>query len=146
MPEELPTLPELFRARGYRTFGFAANPNVDAPMGFARGFDHFECLPDADADELCAAVLARESELAAGRPSLLYLHYMDPHVPLEGRPPWYEPGEDPLADRIARYDSEVRFLDGLLERHHRRLGWDRSTAVLFVTDHGEGCDVPGRRS
>jgi arylsulfatase A-like enzyme len=39
---ELPTLAEQFRAHGYRTAAFSANPWVTPEFRFDRGFDHFE--------------------------------------------------------------------------------------------------------
>ncbi|MBY0452278.1 MAG: sulfatase-like hydrolase/transferase, partial [Bdellovibrionaceae bacterium] len=39
---ELPQLQEIFKANGYRTAFFSANPNVMRRTGLARGFDLFE--------------------------------------------------------------------------------------------------------
>src|SRR5262245_11834417 len=41
IPKALPTLPEVMKGAGYRTYGAADNVNIGRPMGFARGFDRF---------------------------------------------------------------------------------------------------------
>ena len=95
------------------------------------------------------------------RPFAAYLHWMEPHHPyapsepsLPGRrrlpvpvflgmvPPDRAPAMDPadLADLVANYDDEVRFVDrafGELVDGLREGGLLDGTIVVFVSDHGE---------
>lgn len=85
IPSEVRSLPELFRAAGYRTAAVSASPIVRATpskhnpnAGFEAGFEVF--------DETClwreaACVNQRAREILDGltEPYFLYLHYMDPH-------------------------------------------------------------------
>jgi arylsulfatase A-like enzyme len=132
----LPTLAEQLEAAGYSTFAVGSNVNVGVEMGFDRGFGHFERFLRDDAEVLAERVLSWREELAAG-PSFLYLHFNDVHKPYVAREPYYEPAEGQQADVVARYDSEITYLDGWLERLYGELGWDENTIVMVVSDHGE---------
>lgn len=132
----LPTLVEQLRAAGYGTFGVASNINIGEQLGFDRGFDRFERMIKDDAEVLAQRVLSWREELDAG-PSFLYLHFNDVHKPYHARDPWYAEHEDDLEDLVARYDSEITYLDGWIEHLHDELGWDEDTVVMLVSDHGE---------
>jgi arylsulfatase A-like enzyme len=106
LPENFPTLAELFRESGYATAAFVANPVLSPALGFARGFDHYDRgLTDVinlhlfeylerlrltrlprirnRSDVLNRAVFRWLDSASArdGRPFLLYVHYTDPHDP-----------------------------------------------------------------
>jgi len=134
---DLATLPERLSRAGYRTFGVASNINIGAELGFARGFDEFERLHVADAEELFERLLPWRDELQAAGPSFLYLHLNDVHKPYQRRAPWFEPSEDPLANWIAKYDSEISYLDQALGGLAAELDWGPETVILVVSDHGE---------
>lgn len=100
------TLASALQAGGYRTAGFVANPFVHRGAGFAQGFEEYASWrltqragePD-DAKAPAAWVNEHASRWLAspGRgdaPWLLYLHYMEPHLP-------YAPAE-PVARRFWR--------------------------------------------
>lgn len=86
IPDQYPTVAEIFRAQGYRSVAVSASPIVrntsskeNPGAGFGRGFDVF--------DETCLwntaqCVNERALELTDGleEPFFLYLHYMDPHA------------------------------------------------------------------
>lgn len=137
IPESLTTLPERLRAAGYGTFGVASNLNIGKRIGFSRGFDHFEKDKHADAEQLAAWVRGWRDAMEGSQPYLLYMHVNDAHMPYEAREPWYEPQEDPKADAIARYDSEVRYIDHVLGELWDEMGWERTAIVTVVSDHGE---------
>jgi arylsulfatase A-like enzyme len=123
-------LPRRLRERGYHTVGVSAHPWVVADSAFGRGFERLDLLAaeprrgHVDA----AAVVDRALELWAGRPrdrpTFLYLHLMDLHMPrwLPERPPrtflspaWAErfsPGSYPL------FGEDIR-------------AWDRADAHDF---------------
>ena len=50
------------------------------------------------------------------KPFLLYLHLNDAHQPYNKRHPYYRGSEDPMEDAMSRYRSEIRYMDGYLEK------------------------------
>ena len=107
-------------------------------MGFERGFDVFERHEEWPAGKVHARLAAWKEELRAeGRPFFLYLHLNDVHKPYNPRRPYYKAAKGGLADMQARYDSEIRYVDELLRRLWSDLGWDDSTIVCVLSDHGE---------
>ncbi len=165
---EVPYLPEVLQAAGYETAAVVANPNVAAELGFGRGFGTFQLLPW---DRRRSEELNREAEAwldrrDPGRPFLLYLHTVDPHLP-------YDPPADERArfapratgadlgstamvgtlaarelereDRFAEplrdlYDAEVAANDrsfGRLLAALEKRSLLADTMVVFVADHGE---------
>jgi arylsulfatase A-like enzyme len=113
VPEDGPTLAEIFRAAGYRTGLFSGNPHVSAAFGTDRGFEHAapEVLIDSyagtakppyndNAARVDAAALAWLRSLPPGAKAFLYLHTIHPHNP-------YDP-PDPFRSRFtAGIDSAV---------------------------------------
>jgi len=135
LPDHAATLPELLRERGYRTFGASNNPNYSQQMGFQRGFDRFAYLEDKAGAALNASVEAFRAELAGAQPYFLYVHYMDTHKPYHLREEWLEPGAQDTP--LARYDSELGYVDRELRRLYEALGLPRGTLVVVTADHGE---------
>src|SRR5262249_29956102 len=135
----LETIPEFLRARGYRTFGAADNPNVCAVLGFDGGFERFADTPNEGSERILAALAQWQDELRAAHPRFVYLHFMEPHAPYVEHAPWFQaPAEGgELARDSAAYDSEIRYVDGQIERAFEMLGVDDDTVVVFVADHGE---------
>ena len=110
LPEEVPILPQFLRREGYRTAAIAANVQVSAQFGFAKGFDSHDIgttylqwtgvkmalsrlglvpfddiYPRYDAGELTDRALDWLDRHGVEEPFFLYLHYADPHAPY--RPP-----------------------------------------------------------
>jgi arylsulfatase A-like enzyme len=146
LPEALPTLGEVMKQAGYRTFGVSNNANIRGELGFAQGFDRFRYFhaAEAAAPDVTGVVKEWAPELARGGKYFLYLHYMDPHAPYEERPPWVEPGRTRKERRIAAYDSEIRYVDEHLAELDRLLAWQRDTLVVVLADHGEEFREHGR--
>jgi len=151
LPSELETFPEAFKRAGYRTVGVSGNALLSVKTNFAQGFDRFdetcfysinwrsgECVTDRGA----AAV-------GKGGPLLLYLHYMDPHMPYAAPPPdlmrwrdWpYTTGPSGLVRFIAnRYDEMISYSDrqvGLMLEHLAVGGLLENSFVIITADHGE---------
>ncbi len=139
LPPDMTLLAELFRGAGYRTFGLSANTQVNAAMGYARGFERFECLDWTAVDDSLETLVPWEDEIRASTvPVFVYLHLIDPHHPYHRRTDWFLPrrGEDIEKDR-ARYESEIRFLDDHLAELFGRFDWAERALVAVVSDHGE---------
>lgn len=152
----LPYLPDLLRARGYRTAAFVGSLTLDPQSGFAPGFDRglevygagFR-FPQAGegrystVERRAGEVVARAvSWLARGprAPFFLWLQLNDPHAP-------YEPPA-PFAARFrsARYDGEVASADAALSKLLAALRQHKvydEAVILVVADHGESLGAHG---
>jgi hypothetical protein len=83
---EIPTLPELFRAAGFRTFGHSEGGYVQGGYGFARGFDDWTDTPyaaESDLERTFARGAASLAGLAPGERFFLFLHTYSVHDPYE---------------------------------------------------------------
>ncbi len=137
LPVGVATLPELLRQAGYSTFGLATNVNIGSEIGFDRGFDLFRKLRDLPAEQVARVLSEWRDDIVASRPYFLYLHFNDVHEPYSRREPWYERGANKRSDKVSAYDSEISYLDGVLERLYRDFSWQRDTLLIVVSDHGE---------
>jgi len=144
IPDTVETLAETLAGAGYRTFAVVDNRNVSAKAGFARGFERFEETDYASADVVGETLDRWRSDLSAAAPYFLYVHYMDPHIPYHAREPWYAAfaasSPEPDAERrdaLARYDSEIRFVDEHLRAVFERSTWESDAIVIVTSDHGE---------
>ena len=150
LPDALATLPELLQRAGYQTLGVASNINIGKEIGFDRGFDRFSKLQDKDAEVLAQQIRAWRAEASPNVPTFTYLHFNDVHEPYEPRPRWYqaptvEPGADAeVASLVAAYDSEISYLDSVLESLDKDLAWHQNTLLIVVSDHGEEFGEHGR--
>lgn len=138
LPAELLTMTQHFKDAGYRTWGIATNLNVGPEIGLDRGFDRFAQIAKGDAPAVAARLGEwREDLRAPGGPDFLYLHFMDAHEPYHRRAPWYEPQRGTVFDQMARYDSELHYLDQTLAGLYESFGWAENTLLVIVSDHGE---------
>jgi len=98
---EIPTLPELFRAAGFRTFGHSEGGYVQGGYGFARGFEEWTDTPyaaESDIERTFARGAASLARLAPGERFLLFLHTYSVHDPYEPPEPYrtrFWPGPPP---------------------------------------------------
>ena len=162
LAQRFTTLAERFHRAGYRTVAASANAGVTARFGFAQGFDRFESgwrrgerMVDYAIEELARA----------RRPTLVYLHLMEPHYPYRPRARYrsFVPAyRGPLLNRdrfihlathgeleldradldyvLGLYDGELAEADACLGRLLDQLaarGLAHRSAVLYLADHGE---------
>ncbi|MDQ1352234.1 MAG: Sulfatase-like hydrolase/transferase [Acidobacteriota bacterium] len=137
IPGSIETLPELLKKDGYKTYGVANNPNICDEEGFTQGFDKFMLFKDAHENKMTLQLESWSSEIKAQKKYFLYIHYNDCHVPYRPRKPWYEKKEEKREDIIARYDSEISYVDEKIKKMYERFGWDKNTLLIIVADHGE---------
>ena len=137
IPEDMTTLPEVFRQGGYRTFGFSDNANISRRQGFEQGFDRHLCLTHQGAGVINQHVLEMEKEIRTGGPYFLYLHYNDPHMPYRIPLDESEKTGDRTTDLKAMYDKEIAFVDSRLEELYASFDWSRNTLLVVTSDHGE---------
>ncbi len=127
-------LPRILRDAGFQTLAVSAHPWVAPKSAFAEPFATFELLPapaprgHADAAQVVdrALELWRARDLA--RPTFLYVHLMDPHMPRflpDGEPRFAVPG----------YEWRRRFRpDGEPSFGRERRDWNRFDASDFTPD------------
>jgi len=158
--DDLVTLPEALKAKGYHTAGFRTNHWLEKPYGYAQGFDDFRYLAQGKRAE------NHLEKLGAGR-EFVWVHILQPHAPyvrraylenhLTGAPPnlpdkvrpadlepYYDPDVPlpPEQEKVFRamYELNAAYADDLLGRMVaalRRSGqWDR-TLLVVTSDHGE---------
>ncbi len=158
--EDLVTLPEALKARGYNTAGFRSNHWLERPYGYAQGFDDFRYLAQGKRAE------NHLEKLGPGR-EFVWIHILQPHAPyvrrapfedrVTGAPPnlpskvrpadlepYYDPAVPlpPEQEKVFRamYELNAAYADDLLGRMIaalRRSGqWER-TLFVVTSDHGE---------
>jgi len=135
--DDQPTMPELLKAAGYKTFGTAANLNIGTELGFDRGFDHFRSYNDIDVNILIQDAVEWKPLMQGEEPFFLYMHFNDPHRPYRRRQPWFKKRVEEVANLRSAYSSELSYLDSKLRAIFRRMEWDENTIYILASDHGE---------
>ncbi|MEZ5330546.1 MAG: sulfatase [Thermoanaerobaculia bacterium] len=157
LPAGVETLAERLRSAGYATGAAVGSFPLTAKFGLDQGFDLYDdrvqssqedfrgrkvrakqdiFFDERRAQRVNEAIYPWLEEVAeAAKPFFLWVHYYDPHQPLQPPPPYDQLFADDL------YAGEIAYADeslGTLFDELRRLGvWDR-TLVVFTADHGEG--------
>ncbi|HEY7560684.1 MAG TPA: sulfatase [Gaiellaceae bacterium] len=133
---DLPTLPELFKWNGYRTWAETTGP-LQPMTGLDRGFDEYRCRPPEQwldtpfGDELVARLTSTQE------PWFGYVHLWEVHNPRR-----VTSGFNHSAYGATLYDRAVSSLDNQLGRVLDAIPDD--TLVVFTADHGEYLS-PSRR-
>jgi hypothetical protein len=158
LAQDLTTLAEVFRARGYVTAAWVANPVIDPRLfSFNQGFDRWTDLRtfeeraqrsnihdiDPDAADITRAVLPWLAEHREDT-FFLYLHSLDLHYGYKRRPPFddlFVSAESTGLERDRElYDNELAYNDseiGKLTAGLKELGLYGDTILLVTADHGE---------
>jgi arylsulfatase A-like enzyme/tetratricopeptide (TPR) repeat protein len=143
--EDLVTLAERFKERGYATAAFIGGYPLHGSFGLDQGFDVY----DDDLSDRAFAAIKETAErtapevneavfewAAAGvsSPFFLWVHYFDPHYPYVAPAQFRERfPSDPYRAEVALTDRELgRLLDRLGDA-----GLLEETVILIVGDHGE---------
>jgi len=152
------TLAEVLRSHGWATGAEVAAPVMAARTRLDQGFDVYrepeqtESALDAIERHQHTTRLSRDAEditergLAfirghAHEPFFLWLHYFDPHQPLDP-PERFRAGLPPYYAEIRRVDHAVgRVLDELEAQ-----GLRERTVVVLTADHGEGLGQHGEQT
>ena len=158
LPYERLTLAEAFRASGYTTAAWVANPVIKPRVFFFnQGFDRWVDLRTFKARSAGQHINALESDAAditngvlpwleenRGRSFFLYLHSLDLHFGYRPRPPFDEifvkTAEEGLTRDRELYDNELAYNDreiGRLVEALKALELYDETLLLVTADHGE---------
>ncbi len=159
--DSVTTLVEVFKEKGFKTKAVIGSTVLSSRYGLDQGFDHYD---DAFAEvpmpsetmtlqpmEYGPVVKRNAREVVrlavdwleenSDDPFFLFLHFFDPHIPLDSPEKLPTAGYQPEEIVTWAYDSEVAVVDrqlGVLMRSLERLGIEENTLVVFTADHGEG--------
>jgi arylsulfatase A-like enzyme len=158
MRRGLASLPKSLSDHGYDTAAFVGNWTLKNKLsGLGEHFDDYESIltrkrwfgflrSEATAADLTTAAIEWLDDYrdhGAGRPFLLWVHYVEPHAPYRLQEGFAEPlglstdaGKHPPSDR---YDTEVAFVDHQIGRLIREVETrlDSPPLIVFASDHGE---------
>jgi arylsulfatase A-like enzyme/Flp pilus assembly protein TadD len=146
------TLAEHFKTAGFHTGAFIGGSTLDSRFGLDQGFDVYD-----DDFKIKGAIKFHEAERTAeetvGRaigwlravrtPWFLWVHLFDPHYPYEPPEPFHTEYSE------APYDGEVVYTDATVGRLFdflKKIGQDRTTAIVLTSDHGESLGDHGEET
>ncbi len=147
----LTTISEHLTEQGYLTGAFVSAMVLDSVFGLDQGFseysDGFDLSaqqpeqrgqvpewPASSVTDRANAWFASELPREPDRPFFAWLHYYDPHQPLQPPAELLEQHGDPYLAEVAFADQQL----GLVLDNLRILGRDDNLLVVVVGDHGEG--------
>jgi arylsulfatase A-like enzyme len=153
LPDDLTTIAEVLKGRGYATAAIVFNPHLRAKFNFGQGFDLYndnltglEGRTKAEMWETAARIYHKTLAWLGGieAPFFLYLHYRDVHAPYLPPEPWDKRFPSQSDDRrsasfkVAQYDGEIGYTDEWVRKLIEYIE-KRSADTLFVitADHGE---------
>jgi len=159
LPDSPPYLPDLLRARGYRTAAFVSSIILDPKNGFTPGFERGFDIYDAGfhrkkRNESRLGSIQRRGEETVARaldwlkrnrqgPVFLWVHIWDAHDP-------YDPPA-PFKERYAKapYDGCIAYVDttvGKLLTGLRGAGIYDDALIAVMSDHGESLGDHGENT
>ncbi len=118
LSDDVPTLAELLRRAGYRTVGYHGGGNLEAELGFDRGFERYERPGDVrQVFGRGAAWLEEAARDPERRPFFLFLHTKVLHDPYEPPPEYAALFSDPT------YAGDIGLSETERRRAQREGGW-----------------------
>jgi arylsulfatase A-like enzyme/Flp pilus assembly protein TadD len=146
VPEEMDTLAEKFKSRGFETAAFVASYVLDSKWGLDQGFDHYFDRFDLSkyktislgniqrrADEVLDQALGW-LETRKEKRTFAWIHLYDPHTPYDPPSPYKEQyAARPYLGEVAYTDSQLSRLWKFLEDNDLV----DNTVLIFASDHGE---------
>ncbi len=149
--DDLRTLPEILKEKGYSTGAVVGSFVLDAQFGLDQGFDSYDDDFVATRKQRQRLFAERQAEEVAtlgmkwigahsGGPFFLWLHFFDPHMAYDPPEPFRSRFKRDLhAGEIAYTDYWIgKVLDCLGEtRDSRGRSLTESTITILTSDHGE---------
>ncbi len=153
--DDVTTLAEILRDRGYDTAAFVATAVLGRRAGLAQGFDHYDDKTHSPAPrrhyissadhmtDLAISWLTDHTAVSPDRPFFMWVHYFDAHRRYHPR----EPYASQFPDRP--YDAEIAFIDAELGRllaFFDEQNLTNQTLMVLTADHGEGLGEHGEET
>jgi arylsulfatase len=147
LPDEVQTMAELLRARGFATAAVVSNYVLRAKRGFDQGFDVYDdhtpgseaggrAWPERTADATTDRALELLEQLRLSQPFFLWVHYQDPHGPYTPPAPYRERFRDPkLPPRPLPVNEGLSGIGGI--PNYQRLGGERDFHFYLSQYDGE---------
>jgi arylsulfatase A-like enzyme/predicted Zn-dependent protease len=155
VPQELLTMAEFFKDKGYQTAAFVAAYVLDSKWGLDQGFDYYFDNFDLSrfqkislgsvqrpANEVMDEALSWLERKKEER-FFIWIHLYDPHTPYEPPPPFDE------KYRRFPYLGEIAFTDSQLGRLWKFLLESNildNSFLIFASDHGESLGEHGEKT
>lgn len=154
LPDEVATLPELLRERGYRTAAFVSAAVLESRYNLSQGFEHYdddlwaENAPEmfmirerAGARTATRAIdwIAQHEREHSTQPFFVWVHFFDVHEP-------HTPKASEAVLSASPYDAEIAGVDRQVGAVvDAALGGDENRNVLIAVtaDHGESLGEHG---
>jgi len=146
VPQQLKTMAELFKDKGYATGAFIAAYVLDSKWGLNQGFDtYFDKFDLSKFKRISLGTVQRPAnevldealpwlERRKGEKFFAWIHLYDPHTPYEPPPPYdARYANHPYLGELAFTDSQVGRVWQFLEANDLA----RSTFLVVAGDHGE---------
>ncbi|MBN2409634.1 MAG: sulfatase-like hydrolase/transferase [Candidatus Aminicenantes bacterium] len=146
LPEELTTMTEVFKSRGYATGAFIGAYVLDSKWGLGQGFDfYFDRFDLGKFDKISLGTVQRPGnevmdealrwlEEKRGADFFAWIHLYDPHTPYEPPPPFAAKyAGNPYLGEIAFVDSQLARLEHYLDK----TGLAEDSFIVIAGDHGE---------
>jgi arylsulfatase A-like enzyme/Tfp pilus assembly protein PilF len=153
VPDEATTLAELLGSHGYQTAAFVGAFVLDSRFNLDQGFDVYDDRVERDwsrdeidarqgnpfgFDERKANLVTYQAlrwlEQPRSKPFFLWLHYFDPHQPINAPEPHHSRFTMPYDSEIAyAYEQIGKIFEALEER-----GLYDDSLIVLTADHGEG--------
>jgi len=146
VPQQMTTMAELFKDKGYATGAFIAAYVLDSKWGLNQGFDtYFDRFDLSKFKRISLGTVQRPGnqvldeaipwlEKKKGERFFAWIHLYDPHTPYEPPPPYDgRYAGHPYLGEIAFADSQVGRVWQFLEANDLA----RSTFLVVAGDHGE---------
>lgn len=158
LPEDIPTVAEIFSAAGYETICVTSNWTLKTKLiALNRGFEVYDdafherrwgvLKSERGAEEVTALALENLLRRDPARPLFAWFHYSEPHAPYEMQKEFKVSSKSDWPDdkgaRIkVKYDSEIAFTDHWIAKLLEALPRE-DTYIVFVGDHGESLEEHG---
>lgn len=152
IPENIKTITEFLKEKGYQTGGFVGAFPLDRQFGFSKGFDvydddikpkPFSLTPysaERRAEEVADKAIEWMNKIDKKKPFFLFVHFYDPHHPYSP-PDEYQKKykENPYSGEVSYCDEQAgRIFDFLKESKLYK-----KTIIIFLGDHGESLGEHG---
>ena len=129
------SISEILKNKGYDTAAFTSVHLLSEDLGYARGFDNFECNDTStnkkEIRNIGEQITDKAIDWIKNRKGnwFLWLHYFDAHYPFFPPEPYHtEYRHDP-------YSGEIAYLDSQLARLFEAIDQD-NTVTVITSDHG----------